>query len=189
VYYYCTFIQISIANHCTLFYTRLAMNHLDYEVTLQNAKAQLLSVQNRIGENQNERDALEKELVTVRSIIVSLSSMLGREFNEDDELGLTDAVRQAFRTAGRHLLATDVKDRMESLGYNTAKYGNAMSAVHTVIARLIKQGQVRQLPNLINNKPAYEWIQSMTPPPTPLRPTSLTPPPVPSLGGGLKIPK
>jgi hypothetical protein len=133
------------------------MTHLDYEATLQDAKAQLLAIQNSIGENQKARDTLEKELVTVRQIIVALSTMLGREFNEDDELGLTDAVRQAFRTSGKPLAPTDVKGRMESLGYNTAKYGNTMAAIHTVINRLIAQKQIKTSPP-VAGKPMYEWI-------------------------------
>ncbi len=133
------------------------MAHLDYEETLKNATAQLILIQSRIGENQKEREVLETELTTVRQIVVSLSSMLGKEFDEDNTLGLTDAVRQAFSTTTDALAPTEVRQRLENLGYDTTKYGNAMAAVHTVINRLVKQKQIVQAPPAAGKPQLYKW--------------------------------
>jgi len=85
--------------------------------------------------------------------------MLDEEFVEEDAIGFTDAVREAFKSVGETstLTPTEVKGRLEMMGYDTAKYGNVMASVHTIINRLVQKGEIKQAGNRADNKPCYQW--------------------------------
>jgi hypothetical protein len=128
-----------------------------YKKMLETAKADYRAIQAKIGKCRDEQERLEKRLVGVRETVVSLSKMLGESFSEEDELGLTDAIRQAFKTASGGMAPTDVKGRLEQLGYDTSKYGNVMASVHSVINRLVRKGEVIQT-GTSGDKPCYTWV-------------------------------
>jgi cysteinyl-tRNA synthetase len=136
------------------------MTRMDYKQSLENAKIELAALQKELGECLRSQEELEKKIVAIRQMIVAFSNALGQDFDEGDALGLTDALRQAFKTSNMRLAATDVRLRLESLGYDITRYGNMMAAIHTVISRLVDQGQIRQNGTNNSNKPVYEWISS-----------------------------
>lgn len=139
---------------------------IDFEQTLRAAKDELAALQMEMGQCLSRQEGLDKKIAAVRAMIIGFSSALGKEFDEADSLGLTEAVTKAFATSSNRLVATDVKDRMKDLGFDVNKYGNMMAAIHTVIGRLANQGKIKQNGN-INGKPAYEWM-GLTPPPQPI---------------------
>jgi hypothetical protein len=134
------------------------MNRIDFKETLKNAKAELAELQHEMGLCLQRQEELEKKIAAIRQMIMGFSAALGEQFVEEDSLGLTDAIRQAFKTHEAPLTPTDVRGRLEALGYDTSKYGNMMASVHTIINRLVTQGQIRQN-GTIAGKPAYQWIQ------------------------------
>ena len=131
------------------------MDRMDFKESLEAAKVELSHLQQELGSCLKEQTRLEKKIVAVRQMIVGFSDALGEKFVEEDSLGLTDAIRQAYKTAGGKLAPTDLKDRLESIGYDTSKYGNLMASVHSVINRLITQGQLR--PIAVGQKQFHEW--------------------------------
>jgi hypothetical protein len=135
---------------------KLLMNRMDFKESLKAAKAELAALQHELGGCLKHQEELEKKIAAVRQMITGFSDALGEQFVEEDSLGLTDAIRQAFRTSGSPMTPTDVKGRLETLGYDTSKYGNMMASVHSVINRLVKQGQIRGV-GALGGKPAYQW--------------------------------
>jgi hypothetical protein len=127
-----------------------------YKETLERAKEDLLKSQKELGECLEKQEALEKQITELRRIIVPISRMLGEEFVEEDAMGLTDAIRQAFKSDGR-LTPMDVKGALKQIGYDLSQYGNFMASVHAVINRLAARGEIRQT-GTIDGKPAYEWV-------------------------------
>src|SRR5258706_5730468 len=136
----------------------MAEQRLDFKQSLNAAKAELRALQAEIGECLSRQEELEKKLAAIRQMINAFSNALGEQFEEADELGLTDAVRQAIKTHNGPLEPIAVRDRLQQLGFNTNKYGNFMASVHTVIARLLKQGEVKQQVIQPGNKAAYVWV-------------------------------
>jgi hypothetical protein len=129
---------------------------MNFKESLDNAKAELVELQQELGYCLKNQEGLEKKIAAVRQMIAGFSDALGEKFVEEDSLGLTDAIRQAFKTSDASLTPTDLRGRLESLGYDTSKYGNLMASVHTVINRLLHQEQIQ--PNgTIGGKPAYQW--------------------------------
>lgn len=165
------------------------MSDTNYKAVLEAAKADLKKEQNALGDCLKRQETHEKKILGLRATIAALSRMLDEDFVEEDALGLTDAVRQAFKSAGPsgNLTATEVRAKLEMLGFDIRKYGNLMSSVHTVCARLLNSGYIRHVGTRAGeNKPTYQWTGKETfyletPP------KEMTPPR--SLGSGLNIPK
>lgn len=146
----------------------LYMNDTDYMAVLGRAKTDLLQEQEALGRCLKEQEAHEKRIAGLRATIAALSRMLDEEFVEEDAMGLTDAIREAFRSIGQSgtMIPTEVRGRLEMLGYDVSKYGNVMASVHTIINRLASKGEIRQIGTRSDNKPSYQWV---------LRPADLGP--------------
>jgi hypothetical protein len=136
---------------------------LDFAESLKSAKAELAALQEELGECLAQQEGLEKKIVAIRQMIFGFSSALGQQFEEADELGFTDAMRQTFKTANGPLEPTDVRTRLENIGYNTKKFGNLMASIHTVISRLVRSKEIEPKTIQPGNKTAYVWIQKLEP--------------------------
>lgn len=149
------------------------MTDTDYKVVLDQAKTDLLKTQEQMGDCLKEQENLEKKIAGLRATIAALARMLDEEFFEEDAMGLTDAIREAFRSMGTNgsLTPTEVKGRLEMMGYNTAKYGNVMASVHTIINRLATKGEIKQVGTRADNKPCYALV---------VRPNTITKAPPPA---------
>lgn len=127
---------------------------------MEQAKSDLLKTQGQLGEKFKEQETLEKKITGLRATIAALARMLGEEFVEEDAIGLTDAIREAFRATGTDgtLTPTEVKEKLEKMGYNTARYGNLMASVHTVINRLVAKREIKEAGTRADNKPCYQQV-------------------------------
>lgn len=70
--------------------------------------------------------------------------------------GLTDAVRGVLRAAGHPLTAVEVRDQLEAMGFDIARYSNDLASIHTVLKRLNQAGEVDFVPRA-HDKPGYRW--------------------------------
>jgi len=132
------------------------MSGTDYRAVLEQAKKDLLALQSELGECLKQQEFIEARVLGLRQTVVALSRMLGEEFLEDDAPGLTDAIREAFKSKiGSNLTAVEVRGVLESLGYDISKYGNFMASVHTVIKRLVAKGEIREKGTRADGKPMY----------------------------------
>jgi len=134
------------------------MTDTDYKAILEQAKTDLLKTQNQLGEKFKEQEMLEKKITALRATIAALARMLDEEFVEEDALGFTDAIREAFRAMGvsGNLTPTEVKGKLEMMGYDIAKYGNVMASVHTIINRLQSKNEIKHVGNRGDSKPCYQ---------------------------------
>lgn len=140
------------------------MDGTDYKQVLERAKTDLLKEQEALGECFKEQEAHEKKITGLRATIAALSRMLDEEFIEEDAMGLTDAIREAFKFAhntNSNLLPTEVKGRLELLGYDVSKYGNLMASIHTIIGRLVSQREIKQAGTRADGKACYEWAKEL----------------------------
>jgi len=103
-----------------------------------------------LGEQRRDIDARLSQLAQT---IGTLSRLLGHV--PTVPLGLTDAIRLVTR-AGIPLTSTDVRDRLDGMGYDLSGYANQLSAIHTVLKRLNESGEVRIVPHP-GGKDAYLW--------------------------------
>jgi hypothetical protein len=101
-----------------------------------------------------QRQDIDKRLAQLAQTIGSLNRLCG--FTANVFWGLTDACRVVLRNAGHPMTPTEMRDRLEAIGLDLSKYSSSLSAIHTVIKRLVQAQEVR-LVELESGRFAYEW--------------------------------
>jgi hypothetical protein len=107
-----------------------------------------------------ERADLDQRILHLRQTLVSLSHLCG--FTPTVSWGMTDGVRFILRRTQRPMSAVDVRDELANWGFDMSKYVNDLSAIHTVLKRLNKAGEIRFVTRGTGS-PAYEWQRPITP--------------------------
>jgi hypothetical protein len=143
------------------------MVHDTYRAAFKKAKLDFVLAQKELGETNKRKAELETRIASLRETVIALGRMCGEEFDEADALGLTEAIRQTFMASPNVMMtAQSVRDRLEALGFNVTKYGNALASIHTVITRLEKKGDIKES-GAIGDKTAYRWVNRYTLEPIP----------------------
>jgi hypothetical protein len=107
-----------------------------------------------------QRADLDQRILHLRQTLVSLSHLCG--FTPTVSWGMTDGIRFILRRTQRAMSAIDVRDELANWGFDMSKYVNDLSAIHTVLKRLNKSGEVRFVPRAAGSH-AYEWQRPVTP--------------------------
>jgi len=109
-----------------------------------------------------QRQDIDKRIAEVAQTIGTLSRLCG--LIPTVPLGLTDACRLVVRGAGVPLTPGDVRQRLQSIGFDLSKYANDLAAIHTILKRLNESGELRFLAHTYSplgekdrTKPAYLW--------------------------------
>ena len=109
-----------------------------------------------------QRQDIDKRLAEVMQTIGTLSRLCG--LVPTVPLGLTDACRLVVRGAGVPVTPADVRQRLQSIGFDLSKYANDLAAIHTILKRLNESGELRFVPKahtamggLDIAKQAYLW--------------------------------
>ena len=103
-----------------------------------------------------QRQDIDKRLAEVMQTIGTLSRLCG--LVPTVPIGLTDACRLIVRGAGLPVTPTDVRQRLQSIGFDLSKYSNDLAAIHTILKRLNESGELRFVAR--GNEPgrhAYIW--------------------------------
>jgi hypothetical protein len=90
----------------------------------------------------------EQRIVHLRNMISALDALLNpSRANTADALGLTEAIRSLFKSlppdAGI-LSATEVRQALEAMGFDSSKYSNFLASIHVVLRRLRAHGEIRK---------------------------------------------
>lgn len=103
-----------------------------------------------------QRQDVDRRLAEIMQTIGTLSRLCG--LVPTVPIGLTDACRLVVRGAGVPVTPTDVRQRVQSIGFDLSKYSNDLAAIHTILKRLNESGELRFIPR--GNEPgkhAYIW--------------------------------
>jgi hypothetical protein len=107
-----------------------------------------------------QRADLDQRILHLRQTLVSLSHLCG--FTPTVSWGMTDGVRFILRRTQRPMTAIDVRDELANWGFDVSRYVNDLSAIHTVLKRLNKAGEIRFVARGPGSH-AYEWNRPVTP--------------------------
>jgi hypothetical protein len=103
-----------------------------------------------------QRQDLDQRIAEVAQTIGTLSRLCG--LIPTVPLGLTDACRLVIRGAGVPVTPTDVRQRLQAIGFDLTKYANDLAAIHTILKRLNESGELRLIPRGSEpGRPAYIW--------------------------------
>ena len=70
--------------------------------------------------------------------------------------GLTELCRRMFRATAHDLSPIAVRNNLERMGFELARYENPMAVIHTTINRLVERGELTTVLG-INSKKTYRW--------------------------------
>ena len=128
-----------------------------YKKALRQAEAHLKAQKEILARAQKTIQGAEQAIMDLRQTIASLRRLCGEpELIEEDALGLTDAIRQVFRTAGRSMSAHDVREQMEATGHRE-RWANLLAGILVVIPRLARRGEIRRS-GTVNGRDVFDWV-------------------------------
>ena len=103
-----------------------------------------------------QRQDIDKRIAEVAQTIGTLSRLCG--LVPTVPLGLTDACRLVVRGAGVPVTPADVRQRLQSIGFDLTRYSNDLAAIHTILKRLNESGELRLIARGTEaGKHAYVW--------------------------------
>ncbi len=128
----------------------------------------------KLEELQRDRETIEAETMKLEQLIAAAANMLPddarslvvqrmellRELSRFRDVGLTDAIRAVLRQGtGDWLTATNVRDRLATLGFDFSAYStNPLASVSTTLRRM-KPEEV-ETTTVDGGVAAYRWKQS-----------------------------
>jgi hypothetical protein len=123
-------------------------------VTRDDYRAALEAAVREYEELGRQRREIDKRLAQLVQTIGTLNRLCG--FVPNVVWGLTDACRFVLRGAGHPMTPTEVRDRLEAMGFDLSKYSSSLAAIHTVLKRLKEAGEA-DFVELDSGKFAYQW--------------------------------
>lgn len=110
----------------------------------------------------SEDKLLQQRIARLKQTIASLDALIegeetASEWKQSEQIGITDACRQALKVANSPRTAIEVRDWLANSGYELSEQENALASIHTVLKRLVKAGEAAPGTNA-DGKATYEWI-------------------------------
>jgi hypothetical protein len=105
-----------------------------------------------------DRALLDARIAQLQQSIGTLTKLCG--LTPTVAFGLTDACRLVLRNAGQPMTAVQVRERLQSIGFDVEKYANSLAAIHTVLKRLEESGETALAEVDDTTRQAYEFLRS-----------------------------
>jgi hypothetical protein len=127
-----------------------------YKQALDETFRQLALALEKREKFQGELAALDDHITDLEEAARSVGTLCGIDPHEarpdlfpdnaEPELGFTDAVRKVFENTKDHLHhPVSVRDELKKMGFPLAKYKNPLASIHTILKRLVDQGELDRL--------------------------------------------
>jgi hypothetical protein len=138
-----------------------------YREALEHAKAEFAQTREDLADLHVQQEQKEKRLNELREFIVATSKILGEDFviDEEENLGLTDAVRQAYKASTVAISHVGVEKYFRQIGYDLGKYDSPASAtasIHKVVSRLLEKGEIVPAGENSDGRAVYRWSTNKT---------------------------
>jgi hypothetical protein len=125
--------------------------HFDPSQTLAAAEAELDAL-------TRARSELDRRISGLRLVIQGLRQISGLSAADGPEPeGLTASCRAILRSATQALSPAEVKGQLDAMRFDWSSYSSPLSAVHTVLKRLVARGQAVATES--DGKTRYCWKQ------------------------------
>ena len=85
---------------------------------------------------------VDARLAQVAESVGTLTRLCG--YTPTVAYGLTEACKTSLRCSNAPMTPLDVRDRLQSTGFDINRYSNPLAAIHTVLRRLTESGEVRR---------------------------------------------
>lgn len=106
--------------------------------TLQKA---LLQVQSQIAAKTRLRDSLNAEIAQLQATAIGLQNALGQQIQA--VTAWTELIRTVvYNSPNQPMSAVEVRDTLQTWGYNLAELKNPLAFVNTCLQRLANRGEI-----------------------------------------------
>jgi hypothetical protein len=101
----------------------------------------LLEVQSQIAVKSRLRDTLNAEIAQLQATAIGLQNALGQQIQA--ETAWTDLIRTViYNSPNQAMSAVEVRDTLQTWGYNMTGIKNPLAFVNTCLQRLAEQGEI-----------------------------------------------
>ena len=119
---------------------------VDYPAWYAGAKAELEKLQEEKAQLKRSLDDCDKQIAALIQTINALAPLVGEEpiaapEPEAPPAGMTDSIRGILAEAKEPLSAAEIRDLLETMGFDMKSYSNPLATVHTVLRRLTESGE------------------------------------------------
>jgi hypothetical protein len=119
------------------------MTRDDYKATLEKAKDEL-------EELLIKQEEIEQRIARVKQAIISLAPLAQDQENAVgdiysalfDGIGLSEAILQVLRAAGKRLSPVEIKQQILNMGVDLSTHKNAMASIHSALKRMGQNEEV-----------------------------------------------
>ena len=144
-------------------YTRF-MKTKSYDRALYEAKQEVARLLVR-------RQTIDRKVARLQAVITDLQNLSAELLRKDRErsidrvikthltMGITDLSREILKETFFPMTAGQVREKLEARKLDLSRYQNPLAVIHTVLKRLVKNGEVRIVPQE-RGKKAYQWIST-----------------------------
>jgi hypothetical protein len=108
-----------------------------------------------------QRKAIDERLVRLSKTITSLRSLLGEKSKGSGRLKFTNACRFILRGYKTARTPVDIRKDLTDIGFPVEEYGNILASIHTILKRLVAQGEVRAV--TVEGKTCYIATSKLQP--------------------------
>lgn len=111
---------------------------------LENAKSRLAALESRRDKLEDDLEKVESDIEQMRRDIRALAQLAGE--SEDLALGLSAACKEIFSRTDLPLSQTEVKTRLEEMGFPIGEHKHAIASISTTLRRLADAGYLHRVP-------------------------------------------
>ena len=120
---------------------------VDYQDWYRNAKAERARILNEKQELLREIENRDQQIAALSQTMKAIAPLVGEQPPEVDDAdvppgGMTDCIRAILQRAMEPLTASELRESLESLGFDMSSYSNPLATIHTVLRRLTESGEV-----------------------------------------------
>ncbi len=121
---------------------------IDYTTWYQNAQAELQRVRGEKAELELAVAAHDQQIAALIQTMNAIAPLIGEEAvdlparEEAPPAGMTDCIRNILAKAGEPLSASEVRDRLQEIGFDMQSYSNPLATVHTILRRLTESQEL-----------------------------------------------
>jgi hypothetical protein len=108
-----------------------------------------------------QREEIDRKISQVKQAIIGLAPLADESsagyllVPEFTDIGITDAIREILRRAGRPMNPIEVRDRLIQMKPSTKEQLNLMASIHTVLKRLVPKEASSSVSK--NGDTMYQW--------------------------------
>lgn len=119
---------------------------IEFQAWYREARVELEKLQREKGELERAVEDHEKQIAVLTRTVNFLAQMVGEPavpaVEPDTQPGMTGSIREILKKAPEPLTASEIRDALESLGFDMKSYSNPLATVHTVLRRLAEADEV-----------------------------------------------